>query len=170
MKPAPAPAVDRCASCGEAAQISPRLRGEPRQWALRACGWLSLKPERETFPVEQRLMCPHCLVAPPPLALDLLAAWGIPSDTFANLVPPIPKPQRDRSRAPATRSRVRKCSSCGRWLEVSTDWTVRVGGKLRPATAKLSTKERTQAFWYCGSAGCQTQAKRIAAQRAHEAR
>ncbi len=169
-KPAADAARDRCASCGAVAQISPRLTGQPREWALRACGWLSLQQDRDRPAVERRLMCPHCLVSPPPRAVDLLTAWGIPPDTFANLRPPAPKPRGDPEASARKGARVRKCSSCGRWLEESAGWTVRVGGQLHASASKLTVKERTHALWYCGSAGCQAQAKRIAAQKAHEAR
>jgi hypothetical protein len=161
-------AVDRCSSCGEAAQISPRLEGQPRLWALRSQGWLALTPKAGDPWGERRLMCAHCLVAPPPRAVELLSSWGIPIDAFVNLKPPVPTPRRAKARRASETTLVRKCSSCGRWLDKAQAWTVRLGAELRPGTAKLSAKERGHALWYCGSAGCQAQAKRFASQRGRE--
>lgn len=160
-------ADDRCSSCGETAPVSPRLEGEPRQWALRDRGWLSLAAKTEEPLVERRLLCPHCLVAPTPKAVELLSASGLSPDAFVNLKPPYPKPRREKAQRP-TKTLVRKCSSCGRWLEKSEAWTIRLGAELRPWTQKLSFKERAVALWYCGSRGCQEQAKRAAAQHRSE--
>jgi hypothetical protein len=164
-------ALDSCAACGDTARISPRLSGEERKWALRDQGWLSLAAEKTDgppLPRERLLLCPHCLVAPPPKAAELLVARGIPPDAFVKLKPPAPKPQRERA-ARRKSTLVRKCASCGRWLEASPDWTVRVGAKLRSAGTKLRPKELLVALWYCGSPGCRAQAKRRAA-RHREAR
>lgn len=163
-------AADHCASCGEPAHISPRLRGTPRDWALRDQGWLSLpapKPDGPPLPQERPLLCPHCLVAPPPRALELLTSLGISPDAFVNLKPPARKPRRNKAPRP-TKPLMRKCSSCGRWLEASQEWIVRLGAELRPGPAKLTPKERALALWYCGSPGCQAEARRRALQHGKE--
>lgn len=163
-------AVDRCASCGQAAQISPRLEGEKRQWALRAIGWLSLTEKEAAAPGpagqasehRSRLLCPHCLVDPSPVVVDLLSDLGVSPYAFANLCPPMPRPSPGNAQQGKT-ALVRKCASCGRWVPKSPQWTVRLGAELRPGTAKLTAAERATALWYCGSAGCRKQAERRAA-------
>jgi len=98
-------------------------------------------------------------VAPPAKAIDLLCGLGLAADAFVNLKRKPKKYGGARPRKPS----VRHCASCGRWLEKSKEWTIRLGTTLRAGDAKLTSRERARALWYCESGGCREQAIRLAA-------